>query len=131
MPWWCRLLVVVPVAAAAVSLWGNGGQDPFEVALGAAVAYWVTGSAARWLLGRQGHPEDAARRWVDKGLGQRWLIWPVLAFAVWATVDAVQIARSPAGSWWDWGFVAFTGVFWLFMAALAVEALRDWRRRAS
>ncbi|ROP44671.1 hypothetical protein [Pseudokineococcus lusitanus] len=132
MPWWCRLLVVVPLVAAAVALWGNGGQDLFEVTLGAAVAYWVTGSVARWLLVRQGRPEEVARRWVDEGLGQRWMIWPVLAFTVWATADAVRAAQSPVGSWWDWGFVVFWGVFWLFVVALAAGALRDWwRRRAS
>jgi hypothetical protein len=43
-----------------------------------------------------------------------------------------RTATSPGGDWWDWGFLIFLGLVWLFGVAMAVDAVRDWwRRRAS
>jgi len=132
MPSWCRLLVVVPVLAAGLALLGSDAQDPYVVLVWVVVASWVTGAMARWALVRQGRPGVVARRWVDAGLKPGWVVWPMVAFGVWVTVDVVRTATSPAGDWWDRGLVVFLGLVWLFGAAMAVQALKDrWRRRAS
>lgn len=129
MPWWCRVLIVVPAVVVGLVLLATGGQDPHAVFLWAAGTYWVTGAVARWALRRQGHREVAVERWVDKGLNPRWLIVPMVAFLVWVSVDAVQTASGPAGGWWDWGLVVLLGGFWRFGLAVAVGAANDWRRR--
>jgi putative effector of murein hydrolase LrgA (UPF0299 family) len=129
MPSWCRLLVLVPVVVAGLTLLGGGAQDPYVVLMGVVVSSWVTGALARWALVRQGRPGVVARRWVDEGLKPGWVLWPMVAFGVWVTVDVVRTATSPAGDWWDWAFVVFLGLVWLFGVAMAVDAFKDWRRR--
>ncbi|MEJ5946712.1 hypothetical protein WDZ17_15540 [Pseudokineococcus basanitobsidens] len=72
MPWWCRVLSVVPVAAAGLALLGSDGRDPFTVLIWAAVTYWVTGALSRWVLVRRGHSQEVARGWVEAGLQASW-----------------------------------------------------------
>lgn len=131
MPWWCRVIVAVPVVVAGLALLATGGQDPYAVFLWAAGSYWVTGAVARWVLRRQELPEVVVEGWVEKGLNPRWLLVPMVVFVVWVSVGAVQTATSPAGDWWDWGVVVLLGVFWLFGLAVAAGAVDDWRRRRS
>ena len=131
MPWWCHVAIAVPAVVAGLTLLATGAQDPYAVLLWATGSYWVTGAAARWALRRQGHFEVVVEGWVEKGMNPRWLLVPMVAFAVWVSVDTVQTAMSPAGDWWDWGFVVLLGGFWLFGLALAVGAAGDWRRRRS
>lgn len=131
VPWWCRVIIAVPAVVTGLTLLATRAQDPYAVLLWAAGSYWVTGAAARWALRRQGHPEVVVEGWVEKGLNPRWLLVPMVAFAVWVSIDTVQTAMSSAGDWWDWSFVVLLGGFWLFGLALAAGAAGDWRRRRS